>query len=121
HLALTALQISVAHELVAIQGRAFQQIACAEQGGTQVDGAQGNGADPRPHRLDVKHRIDLEVDRLGRRVAQGRRPEERQYDVRSGRHTPAAESLPEVFVVLLEPGLAGDVDQSGEAEGRIEG
>ena len=54
------------------------------------------------------------------RVARGRRTQQRQYQVRAGRHAPHAQGLAEIRAASLQTGPSGDIKQTENAENRVD-
>jgi hypothetical protein len=73
-----------------------------------------------PRRIDVRDRIEEEIDYARRRVAQCRGAEERQGQVRPRAYAPDCERLTEVLVVGLQADRSRHVEQPGEPERAVE-
>src|SRR5258706_15578546 len=54
------------------------------------------------------------VDHSGRSVAQGRRADDRQHQVRPAADAPFAQGLAEILMMFFQPARGGDIDRSEE-------
>jgi hypothetical protein len=67
----------------------------------------------------LDHRVGVDVAHQAQGVAEVARPEDGQHQEGPFAHAPHAEGLAEVFVVLLEPQLGGNVEGAQEAHGAV--
>ena len=73
-----------------------------------------------PRRIDVRDRVEEEVDDSRRRIAQRRRTEQRQVHERTRADPPDGERLTEILVVGFQADRGRHVEQAGDSERAVE-
>ena len=66
------------------------------------------------------HRVEIAVNQRTDRLANIRRPQNRQHQIGAGIKTPLAEGLAKVAVVPFQAGFAGDIETTQQSDGRID-
>ena len=106
---------------MAVQRGYVQRIGRIEQVGTGIHDAQTQQTVAGGHRVHAVHGVAPPVGRQGDGITHGRRTEQRQDQIRSGLDAPVPQSQTEVLLVTLDLHLAGNVQQTTEAEHGIGG
>ena len=117
---LAALQIRVTHERVLVERGIGEHIGRAEQIRAHIDEVHAIQRPAHRIRAHVGQRIAEIVDDETRRIPHGARPEQRQHDIRAGRHAIVAERQAEIARVLRQLRDGRDVEQAADAEHRVD-
>src|SRR2546422_7251022 len=115
-----ALEIEMPHRAVEVDRRLFDAREEVEVQRPIVDGVSRLHTDLAQERDVVRQRVHRAVHALADAVANGRRSEQRQDEIRTGRDAPEAERLTEVFLARAEPGALAGVEQPAETERAVE-
>src|SRR5437667_513761 len=116
----SALQPGIAHEGVFVERRLFNNARGVEQVGTSAERARPIERVVHGNPPDLENEVGLGIEQQAETVAYRGGTENRQNQVRAAADAPGAQGLPEIFVVLLESQLGGEVENAGDAECRIE-
>src|SRR4029077_15483084 len=116
----TSLKISIADGTVQINGRLGDAFETIEIKRTLVDNLRGVGADGGIPGNEIIKRSHCGVQSVTDSVANGRRRQERQNQIRARTHPPFAKRLSHVCVVLFDPkALFGNIKETYEPDGAV--
>mmetsp|Transcript_18060 Transcript_18060/g.43066 ORF Transcript_18060/g.43066 Transcript_18060/m.43066 type:complete len:437 (-) Transcript_18060:245-1555(-) len=117
--AATPLQVGIAVEGVLVQRDAIEHFAGPQEVGPGVDRTQHGDCHLLVAIVEHHGRRRLPVEGQTNGVPHRGRTEHRPDDVGAGAHAPFAQRLAKVLAVLFQARLAGHVEQTRQAEGRI--
>src|SRR3989441_4959364 len=117
---VTSPRIEMPHRAVEVDRRLFDAREEGEDQRPIVDGVSRLHTDLAKERHVVGRGVRRAVHALADAVANGRRSEQREDDIRTGRDAPEAERLTEVFLARAEPGDLARVEQPAETERAVE-
>src|SRR2546421_861314 len=116
----TSLQPDLAHEAVFVERRLVNNARGVEQVGAIVDRARPIKRVVHGNPVDLENEVGLRIEDQAEAVADRRGPQERQNQIRPAADAPPAQCLPEILVVLWQPGVGREVEHAGEPERRGE-